>query len=98
MLPEHAQWESGGISTEAGILEWDQREKNGKLKVARHLTDWLEERRFYHRKDGQIVKLKDENGEVTELAVPKKVRNLAQVKIVFLGNLAHQRQRHRHHG
>jgi Cu/Ag efflux protein CusF len=28
----------------------------------------------------RIVKLKDENGEVTELAVPKKVRNLAQVK------------------
>ena len=30
--------------------------------------------------DKRIVKLKDENGEVTELAVPKKVRNLAQVK------------------
>jgi Cu/Ag efflux protein CusF len=28
----------------------------------------------------RIVKLKDENGEVTELAVPEKVRNLAQVK------------------
>src|SRR5262245_13894013 len=28
----------------------------------------------------RIVKLKDENGEITELAVPKKVRNLAQVK------------------
>ena len=28
----------------------------------------------------RIVKLKDEKGEVTELAVPKKVRNLAQVK------------------
>jgi hypothetical protein len=28
----------------------------------------------------RLVTLKDENGEVTELAVPKKVRNLAQVK------------------
>jgi hypothetical protein len=28
----------------------------------------------------RVVKLKDENGEVTELVVPKKVRNLAQVK------------------
>jgi hypothetical protein len=28
----------------------------------------------------RLVKLKDENGEVTELAVPKTVRNLAQVK------------------
>jgi len=30
--------------------------------------------------DKRIVKLKDEKGEVTELAVPKQVRNLAQVK------------------
>jgi Cu/Ag efflux protein CusF len=28
----------------------------------------------------RLVKLKDENGEVTELAIPKQVRNLAQVK------------------
>lgn len=78
MLPEHAQWEQGGISTEAGILEWDQRERNGKLKVAKHLTDWLEERRFYHRKDGQIVKLKDDLMSATRIAIMQK-RSAKQV-------------------
>jgi len=82
MLPEHAQWESGGISTEAGILEWDQREKNGKLKVARHLTEWLEERRFYHRKDGQIVKVKDDLMSATRIALMQKRSG----KPVLLGN------------
>jgi len=82
MLPEHAQWERGGISTEAGILEWDQREKNGKLKVARHLTDWLEERRFYHRKDGQIVKLKDDLMSATRIGLMAKRFGRA----VLLGN------------
>lgn len=72
MLPDHAQWESGGISTEAGVLEWDQRERNGKLKVARHLTDWLEERRFYHRKDGQIVKIKDDLMSATRIGLMAK--------------------------
>lgn len=60
MLPGHATWPDGSISTEAGILEMDDREKSGRLKIAAHLSDYLEERRFYHRKDGQIVKLKDD--------------------------------------
>jgi len=60
MLPEHATWPDGGVSTEAGIMEMDEREKSGRLKIAAHLSDYLEERRFYHRKDGQIVKIKDD--------------------------------------
>jgi phage terminase large subunit-like protein len=60
VLHEHATWPEGGISTEAGIMEWDEREKTGRLKVSAHLSDLLEERRFYHRKDGKIVKLKDD--------------------------------------
>ena len=60
MLSEHATWPDGSVSTEAGVLEMDEREKSGRLKYARHLSDILDERRFYHRKDGQIVKLKDD--------------------------------------
>ena len=60
MLAEHATWPDGGVSTEAGILEIQEREKNGKFKVASHLSQFFEERRFYHRKDGLIVKLKDD--------------------------------------
>jgi hypothetical protein len=48
------------VSTEAGIMEWDLREQSGRLKVAADLSDWFEERRIYHRKDGQIVKIKDD--------------------------------------
>jgi hypothetical protein len=48
------------VSTEAGILEMDERMKSGRLKVAAHLSEWFEEYRFYHRKDGQIVKIKDD--------------------------------------
>lgn len=60
MLDKHATWPDGSVSTEAGILEMDEREKSGRLKYAKHLTDLLEERRLYHRKDGQIVKIKDD--------------------------------------
>ena len=60
MLDQHATFEGGGFSTEAGLHEWDEREKTGRLKIASHLNEFLEERRFYHRKDGQIVKLRDD--------------------------------------
>ena len=60
MLHEHACWPDGSRSTEAGVEEMRERERNGKLKVAAHLSEYLEERRFYHRKDGQIVKIKDD--------------------------------------
>lgn len=72
VLAEHATWPDGSVSTEAGILEMDEREKSGRLKVARHLSDYLEERRFYHRKDGQIVKIKDDIMSATRIAIMMK--------------------------
>ena len=72
MLQDHATWPDGSVSTEAGILEMDEREKSGRLKYARHLSDILEERRFYHRKDGQIVKLKDDLMSALRIAIMMK--------------------------
>lgn len=72
MLSSHATWPDGSVSTEAGILEMDEREKSGRLKYARHLSDILEERRFYHRKDGQIVKLKDDLISALRVAIMTK--------------------------
>lgn len=72
MLPIHAQFESGSRSTEEGILEMDQRFKNGKLKVASHLSPWFEEYRFYHRKDGKIVKIRDDIMSATRILVMMK--------------------------
>ncbi len=71
-LSEHATWPDGGVSTEAGILEMDERERSGRLKYAAHLSDILEERRFYHRKDGKIVKLKDDLLSAVRIAIMMK--------------------------
>lgn len=60
MLPDHATWPEGGLSTEAAVLELQTRMTTGRFKVAKHLTDFWEEYRFYHRKDGLIVKKKDD--------------------------------------
>jgi phage terminase large subunit-like protein len=69
MLEHHATFPDGGNSTEAGIMQMDERFKNGKLKVASHLSDWFEEFRLYHRKDGQIVKLRDDLMSATRVGV-----------------------------
>jgi phage terminase large subunit-like protein len=72
MLREHATWPDGGLSTEAGILEMDERMKSGRFKVAAQLSEFFEEYRFYHRKDGQIVKLKDDLLSAARIAVMMK--------------------------
>ena len=72
MVHEHATWPEGGMSTEAGLHDWDEREKTGRLKCANHLSDWLEERRMYHRKDGHIVKLKDDLMSATRMVLMMK--------------------------
>lgn len=78
MLPDHATWEDGGVSTEAGILEMQQRMATGRLKVASHLGDWFGEYREYHRKDGQIVKVRDDLLSATRIFVMAK-RHARQV-------------------
>jgi len=60
MYARSANWPDGSVSTEAGIKECDERERTGRLKFAAHLSELLEERRYYHRKDGQIVKVRDD--------------------------------------
>lgn len=60
MCAEHATFETGGYSTEAGIIELNERITTGRMKVAKHLTDLFEEYRDYHRKDGLIVKQNDD--------------------------------------
>lgn len=87
MLPEHAKWPDGNNSTEAGILEMQQREETGKLKYAEHLNDLFDERRFYHRKDGQIVKLKDDILSAIRVAIMMK----RFAKPVMLGGKRAQR-------
>ena len=69
MMAGHATHASGGYSTEGGVLELLTRMRDGRFKVAAHLTDWFDEFRSYHRKDGQIVKLNDDLMSATRIAV-----------------------------
>lgn len=72
MCTEHAHFEDGGYSTEAGIAEMDERMKTGRLKVAADLSDWFEEFSNYHRKDGLIVKERDDLMSATRIAIMAK--------------------------
>jgi len=72
MLPTHATHVEGGYGTEAGVLELDQRMQTGRFKVARQLSDWWEEYRNYHRKDGLIVKVNDDLMSATRIAVMQR--------------------------
>ena len=60
MLFEHAQFEDGSVSVEAGIMMMLDRMRTGKLKVFKDHLDWWEEFRLYHRKDGKVVKEGDD--------------------------------------
>jgi phage terminase large subunit-like protein len=69
MMHDHAQWPDGNISTEVGIEAMRERFSTGRLKVAAHLTDWFEEFRTYHRKDGQLVKQNDDLMSATRILI-----------------------------
>lgn len=64
MMAEHATHAhlkgAAANSLEGGVQEIDTRERHGKWKVSRSCVCYLEERRLYHRKDGEIVKLRDD--------------------------------------
>lgn len=72
MLPEHATFEDGGSGVEAGVIEMLDRMRTGRFKVFRHLDDWFAEKRLYHRKDGQIVKERDDLMSATRYALMMK--------------------------
>lgn len=60
MLDERATFEDGGNGVEAGIMEMLDRMQTGRFKVFSTCGGWLAESRLYHRKNGLIVKLKDD--------------------------------------
>jgi hypothetical protein len=57
---EHAQYEDGSVSVEAGLMDMLDRMQTGRFKVFRALTEWFEEYRLYHREDGKVVKEMDD--------------------------------------
>jgi len=69
MLPERATHPDGGNGVEAGLMEMLERMETGRFKVFKGLTDWFEEFRLYHRKDGKIVKERDDIMSATRYGV-----------------------------
>ena len=66
--PDKAKGEKegeGGNSVELGLVQINERIQTGRLKVAKHLNDWFEEFRLYHREDGKIVKVADDLMDAT---------------------------------
>ena len=50
-------------------MEMLDRMHTGRLKVFKHLEEWLSEFRLYHRKDGLIVKVHDDLMSATRIAL-----------------------------
>jgi phage terminase large subunit-like protein len=69
MLHEHAQYQDGSVSVEAGLMDMLTRMEGGRFKVFKHLVDWFEEFRLYHRKDGKVFKERDDLMSATRYAV-----------------------------
>ncbi|ASP92774.1 terminase large subunit domain-containing protein [Sinorhizobium meliloti] len=60
LLPERATFEDGSNSVEAGLMEMLDRMITGRFKVFSTCGEWFEEFRLYHRKDGKVVKERDD--------------------------------------
>jgi terminase large subunit-like protein len=69
LLHEHAQFTDGSVSVEAGLMDMLDRMQTGRFKVFKHLNDWWEEFRLYHRKDGKVVKEGDDLIAATRYAL-----------------------------
>jgi phage terminase large subunit-like protein len=60
MRPTNAAFKDGGFALEAGIAEMESRFATGRLKIAQHLTEVLDEYIGYHRIDNLIHKVDDD--------------------------------------
>lgn len=78
MLGIHAQFEDGSNGLEAGVSEMLDRMQTGRLKVFAHLAEFFEEFRIYHRKEGLIVKERDDILSATRYGI--MMRRFAEVQ------------------
>jgi phage terminase large subunit-like protein len=71
-VPGEQSDKGGGQPVEPIVEEMLQRMGTGRLKVADHLSQWFEEKRSYHRKDGKIVDRRDDILKATMYALMMK--------------------------
>lgn len=58
----------GGQGVEAGLMAMFDCMSQGRFKVFSTLSDWFKEKGIYHRKDGKVVKLRDDLMSATRYA------------------------------
>jgi phage terminase large subunit-like protein len=69
MLREHAHYnDERGNSREASLIEMYEYMRTGRFKVFSTLTPWFEEKRMYHRRDGNVVAVHDDIMSATRYA------------------------------
>ena len=87
---EHAQFPDKSVSVEAGLMQMYDRMQTGRFKVFRHLGEWFEEFRLYHREDGLVVKERDDLMSATRYGVMmlRYARILKIDEIRRAGNMA----------
>lgn len=69
MWPTHATFADGGYGTETAIQAIYDRMRSGRFKVFASCGGWLEEFRMYHRKDGKLVKSRDDLQSATQKGI-----------------------------
>ncbi len=69
---------TGGNGVEAGLMEMLDRMQTGRFKVFAGLDDWMQEFRLYHRKDGQVVKERDDLMSATRYGIMMKRKAITQ--------------------
>jgi len=68
MMSEKATFPDGTNSVEAGIMEMLDAMQTGRFKVAKHLHEWFDEFRLYHRENGKVKKEYDDLLSATRYA------------------------------
>lgn len=68
MMAVKATFPDGSNSVEAGIMEMLDAMQTGRFKVAKHLHEWFDEFRLYHRENGKVVKEYDDLMAATRYA------------------------------
>jgi hypothetical protein len=69
MMGSRVTFPDGTNGVEAGLMLMLDRMQTGRLKVFSHLAEWFAEKRSYHRKDGKVVKLRDDLMSATRYGV-----------------------------
>jgi phage terminase large subunit-like protein len=91
MMAERSTFPDGTNGVEAGLQEILARMQLKKFKVFSHLSDWFEEFRLYHRKDGKVVKLADDLMSATRYAWMMRRYAISQKEAEFAG-VIHQQE------